>query len=357
MRSNQSMKIFDGHNDILSKITKMADPLDTKAFLVSDPGHLDFPRALQAGFIGGFFAVYTSNPPSVPSVEDRMILSDDGYRITLPPELDYEYAHRSALRMIDLLYKIQEDSLGQFQVVTSLSKLDHCLDNNIMAAILHLEGAEPIQPDLANLPFFYNKGMRSLGINWSRPNKFGHGVPFAYPDGPDSGPGLTDAGKDLVKSCNDLGVMIDLAHLNEKGFWDVANLSTHPLVSTHTAAHAMVPKTRNLTDQQLKAVRDSDGVVGIIFSVNDVDGEKRPKDNAPMSKIIDHICYIAELIGVDHVAFGSDFDGTRIPSELGDVSGYPKLIALLDDAGFSSQDMENICCQNWIRVLKNTWKS
>lgn len=351
------MKIFDGHNDILNKITKMPDPLNTKAFLVSDPGHLDFPRALQASVMGGFFAVYTSNPPTVPSVEDRMVLSDEGYKITLAPALNYDYAHRSALQMIDLLYKIQEDSLGQFQVVTSPTELDFCIKNNIMAAVLHLEGADPIQPDLENLEFFYDKGMRSLGITWSRPNKFGHGVPFAYPSGPDTGPGLTDAGKELVKRCNDLSVMIDLAHLNEKGFWDVANLSTNPLVSTHTAAGSLIPKARNLTDEQLKAVGDSDGVVGIIFSVNDIDGGKRPKENAPISKIIDHICYIADLIGVDHVAFGSDFDGTKIPAELGDVSGYPKLVALLDEAGFNSQDMENICNQNWIRVLKNTWKS
>jgi len=351
------MKIFDGHNDILNKITKMPDPLNTKAFLVSDPGHLDFPRALRAGVMGGFFAVYTSNPPSVPSVEDRMILSDEGYRIKLAPSLDYEYAHQSALQMIDLLFKIQEDSLGQFQVVTSSSELDHFIKNNIMAAVLHLEGAEPIQPDLENLTFFYEKGVRSLGITWSRPNKFGYGVPFAYPSDPDTGPGLTDAGKELVKSCNDLGIMIDLAHLNEKGFWDVAELSSHPLVSTHTAAGSLIPKARNLSDEQLKAIGDSDGVVGIIFSVNDIAGGKRPKDNAPISKIIDHIRYVADLIGVDHVAFGSDFDGTKIPSELGDVSGYPKLVSLLIEEGFNSQEMEKICSQNWIRVLKKTWKS
>jgi len=351
------MKIFDGHNDILNKITKTENPLDSKAFLVSDPGHLDFPRALHAGVIGGFFSVYTSNPPSVPSVKDRMVLSDEGYRIKLAPALEYEYAHRSALKMIDLLFKIQEDSLGQFRVVTGLEELDHCIQNNIMAAVLHLEGAEPIQPNLENLPYFYEKGMRSLGITWSRPNKFGHGVPFIYPSGPDTGPGLTDAGKNLVQACNKLGVMIDLAHLNEKGFWDVADLSDAPLVSTHTAACALIPKARNLTDEQLKAVAESDGVVGVIFSVNDVDGGKRPKEDAPISKIIDHIKYIADLIGPDHVAFGSDFDGTKIPSGLGDVRGFPKLVGLLDKTGFTTEEAEKICNQNWIRVLSDTWRT
>ena len=105
-----------------------------------------------------------------------------------------------------------------------------------MAAVLHLEGAEPIQPDLKNFQYFYDKGMRSLGITWSRPNKFGQGVPFFYPSGPNIGPGLSEEGKELVKKCNQMGVMIDLAHLNENGFWDVANLSSDPLVSSHTAA-------------------------------------------------------------------------------------------------------------------------
>jgi membrane dipeptidase len=286
-----------------------------------------------------------------------MVLSDEGYKVTLAPPLEYEYALQSTLKMIDLLYKIQDDSLGQFQVVTSKAELERCLEQNIMAAILHLEGAEPIQPDLGNLSFFFEKGMRSLGITWSRPNAFGHGVPFAYPSGPDTGPGLTAQGKELVKSCNDLGVMIDLAHLNEKGFWDVAELSSAPLVSTHTAACALIPKARNLTDDQLKAVGETNGVAGVIFSVNDLDGGKRPKDDAPISRIVDHIRYIAGLIGVDHVAFGSDFDGTKIPSRLGDVSGFPKLVSLLAESGFSAGELEKICSQNWIRVLNDTWKS
>ena len=119
------MKIFDGHNDILNKIAKMSDPLNSKAFLVSDPGHLDFPRALQAGMIGGFFSVYTSNPPTVPSTAARMVLSDEGYKVTLAPALDFDYANKSAIQMIDLLYKIQEDSLGQFQIATTLTALDY----------------------------------------------------------------------------------------------------------------------------------------------------------------------------------------------------------------------------------------
>lgn len=349
------MKIFDGHNDILNKITNSEKPTNTKAFLEEGRGHLDFPRAIQGGMVGGLFAVYPSNPPSLPSAKDRTVLRADGYEIIMAPALDYDYAHQEVLKMIRLMEQIEADSSGDLEIIKDYHQLENCLEEEIFAAVLHLEGAEPIQPDLNNLDAFYKRGVRSLGITWSRPNAFGHGVPFKFPSSPDTGPGLTDAGKEIVKTCNKLGIMIDLAHLNEQGFWDVAEISSKPLVSTHTAANGLTAKARNLTNDQLKAVAESNGLAGIIFSVNDLDAENKPKDDAPISTIIDHIIYIAELIGVDHVAFGSDFDGTRIPSELGDARGFPKLVTLLEQAGFSDSDQEKICYQNWIRVLKESW--
>jgi len=349
------MKIFDGHNDILNKISSSPNPLNSQAFLVSGPGHLDFPRALKAGVVGGFFSVYTSNPPIVPSTAARTVLNDKGYHVIIPPPLSYDYAHQSALKMIELMKKIEEDSHGQLKIVTNYQELETCLENRVMAVVLHLEGAEPILPNLENLDFFYQKGMRSLGITWSRPNAFGYGVPFAYPATPDIGPGLTDAGKDLVRECDQIGILIDLAHLNEKGFWEVAKISSAPLVSSHTAANALIPRARNLTDDQLRAIKETNGVAGIIFFVNDLDGGKRPKDDAPISTIIDHIRYIADLIGPEHVAFGSDFDGTKIPSQLVDVSNYQMLVNLLEEAGFSTREREMISYRNWLRVLRDTW--
>ena len=348
------MKIFDGHNDILHKITSSVNPLDSQAFLVKGTGQMDYPRALQGEFCGGFFAVYTSNSPEVPTAEERMVLSDKGYHIPLPPPLPFDYAHNSTHTMIELMKKIEQDSLGGLKITTSIAEIQECIESNVIAAVLHLEGAEPILPNLDNLLDFYRLGVRSLGITWSRPNAFGHGVPFVYPGHPDSGPGLTPPGKDLVKACNRTGILIDLAHLNEKGFWDVAQLTSAPLVSTHTAAHKLVPKARNLTDDQLRAVGESGGVVGVIFSVNDLDGERRPKEDAPIAVIIKHIEYIADLIGADHVAFGSDFDGTKIPSQLGDISRFQLLVELLEKAGFSALEREKICRKNWLRVLGDT---
>jgi membrane dipeptidase len=116
------------------------------------------------------------------------------------------------------------------------------------------------------LDLLYAAGLRSLGIVWSRPNAFGHGVPFKFPSSPDTGPGLTEAGRELVRACNERRILIDLSHLNEKGFWDVAGLSTAPLVATHSNAHSVCPHARNLTDRQLDAIRESGGMVGLNFA-------------------------------------------------------------------------------------------
>ena len=115
----------------------------------------------------------------------------------------------------------------------------------MLAPVLHIEGAEAIDPNFELLDVLYEAGVRSLGPVWSRPNAFGHGVPFRRPSSPDTGPGLTDLGKELIGACNRLGILIDLSHLNERGFWDVAAISNAPLVATHSNAHALSPHSRN----------------------------------------------------------------------------------------------------------------
>jgi membrane dipeptidase len=134
-------------------------------------------------------------------------------------------------------------------------------------------------------------------------------VPFAYPRSPDIGAGLTDAGKALVKACNRLGIMLDVSHLNERGFWDIAAISTAPIVATHACAHTICRSTRNLTDRQLDAIRESDGIVGFNFSVRDVRPDAHLDQNTAINTVTDHVSYLVERMGEDHVALGSDFDG------------------------------------------------
>ena len=188
----------------------------------------------------------------------------------MEPPLPFERAERIA----DELAAIAERDLF---LVRTVAELERCVAGEEVGAILHLEGAEPVEPGLGNLEAWDERGLRSLGIVWSRPNAFGHGVPFRFPGTPDTGPGLTPAGRELVRACNELGVMIDVAHLNEAGFRDVARLSDRPVVSTHSGVHALCPIPRSLTDDQLDAIRDSGGLAAIVFDTPMTRGGRRPR--------------------------------------------------------------------------------
>jgi membrane dipeptidase len=269
--------------------------------------------------------------------------------------IDFEYALEFTNGAITTLFHLEETAAGAIKVVRNVAELVDCLARGVMAVVLHFEGAEAIDPQLHNLEEFYQRGLRSLGITWSRPNAFGWGVPLKFPASPDIGPGLTAAGKELVRACNELGIMLDLSHLNARGFWDVAELSTVPLVATHTAAHALVPRTRNLTDEQLAAIGDSNGVVGVTFAIYDLCSDGRLEGDAPLSAVVRHIDYIAQRIGIEHVAFGSDFDGATIPGEIGDVTGYPRLLNALREHGLDEDALRKLTHENWIRVIGETW--
>jgi membrane dipeptidase len=220
-----------------------------------------------------------------------------------------------------------------------------------------LRGAEAIDADLNALEVFYQAGLRSLGITWSRTNVFAEGVPFQFPQVPDTGPGLTDAGKALVKACNQMGILVDLSHLNEKGFWDVAKVSDAPLVATHSNAWALSKWSRNLTDKQLDAIRERDGLVGMNFAISFFREDGRDDRSTPLEVMVRHIDYLVERLGIDRVGLGSDFDGATVPNDLSDVSKLPNLVTALRKAGYDDAALRKITHENWLRVLRQTWKS
>jgi membrane dipeptidase len=191
---------------------------------------------------------------------------------------------------------------------------------------------------------------------WSRPNAYADGVPFRFPSSPDTGSGLTGAGKELVGECNRLGVLVDLSHTNERGFWDVAGLTEAPLVATHSNAHALCPASRNLTDRQLDAIRDSDGMVGVNFAVGFLREDGGESEETPLETVVRHVDYLVERVGINGVGFGSDFDGAKVPERIGDVSGLPNLLAALHDAGYDDASLRKLAHENWGRVLRATWR-
>ena len=319
--------IIDGHNDLALTLWEGKEPI-----------HVDLAAAEEAGFAGGFFAMNVPSPGS---------LAFDAVPYALP--LSSEIPFEEAVRITDELYEVLVGL--PVRIVTSVDDFRP----GSVGAVVHIEGAEAIAPDLSNLESWYERGLRSLGPVWSRPNAFGRGVPFAFPASPDTGPGLTAAGVELVRACNRLGILVDLSHLNAAGFWDVASVSAAPLVATHSNAHALSPSTRNLTDRQLAAIRDTGGVVGVNFAVTFLraDGLHLP-DETPIEEIVRHVDHLVELMGVDHVALGSDFDGASIPSELGGVAGLPLLVDRLA-ARYDDDQVAKLTHGNWLRVLAETW--
>src|ERR671910_477727 len=351
-----NIPIFDGHNDTLLKLHHPDCGEGRTFFARSDLGHVDLPRAREGGFGGGFFACYVRNPDDDGWTEESALtLTESGYEVGDAPPLDPAYARATADELVEVLFDIEARSEVQLEVVRSAREIESCLSEGVLAAILHFEGAENLGPDPGALEDLYEIGLRSLGLVWSRPNAYAHGVPFRFPSSPDTGPGLTGAGRELVRECNRLGVLLDLSHLNEKGFFEVAELSEAPLVATHANAHALCPASRNLTDGQLDAIRDSDGMVGVNFAVAFLREDGGESEDTPLETVVRHVDYLVERVGIDRVGFGSDFDGAKVPRELGDVSGLPNLLAALRAAGYDEAALEKLAHGNWIRVLRTAW--
>lgn len=356
--NNNMLPIIDGHNDTLLHLYMTERGKGRSFFVESTTGHLDLPRARRGGFAAGFFAIFTPDPSRSQMAAENLIFTETGYEVRPYPAIDPTYAQQQTIAVAALLFRLEAESAGKIKVVRTVDELIYCLQKGILAIILHFEGAEAIDPRLDALEVFYQAGLRSLGIVWSRPNAFGHGVPFKFPHSPDTGPGLTEAGQALVHACNRLGILLDLAHINEQGFWDVARLSTAPLVVTHSAVHAICPSTRNLTDRQLDAIKASHGMVGLNFEVCNLREDAHDDLNTPLSLMVRHIDYLVEHLGIDGVGFGADFDGgITAVQEIGDVAGLPKLTTALREHGYDDASLRKLTHENWLRVLRATWKS
>ena len=338
--------VFDGHNDAITRE-------DAADFATGrDSGHLDLPRARAGGLAGGIFALFTPTPGA-----ERIDFDRAGGRmeVELAAPIGPEIAAATTSQAAGRLLGLERD--GHLRIVRTIADLDAARADGVLAAVMHHEGAEAIDPGLHALELWYAAGLRSLGPVWSRPNAFAHGVPFMFPASPDTGPGLTAAGHRLVRRCAELGIAVDLSHLNEAGFWDVARLDGAPLIASHSGVHALCASTRNLTDAQLDAIAVSGGLVGIVFAAPFIRADGADDADTPLATIVAHIRYAADRIGVEHVALGSDFDGATVPDELGDDAGLPRLLDALAAAGFTEDEVRAIAWDNWRRVLARAWRA
>src|SRR5919204_4971027 len=333
--------VIDGHNDALLRVRRHGSSLLER----SESGHLDAPRAREGGLAAGFFAVFVPGEDRI----DWRALGPPPFELPLALPVDPERAALEAAATADLLAR-------SLAIVRTAEELERCVAGGPLGAILHLEGAEPIEPDLSNLEGWYARGLRSIGLVWSRPNAFARGAPFRYPGSADVGPGLTRAGRALVDVCGRLGIVLDVSHLNTRGLRGVLRRARGPIVATHSNAHTVCPASRNLTDAELRAIAATGGVVGICFSVAMLRPDGGLDTRTTLADVVRHVDRVAAVAGIDHVALGSDFDGAVIPDEIGDVTGLPRLLEALRAAGYGDGDLRKIAHGNWLRVLREVWR-
>lgn len=336
------MPVFDGHNDVLLRLFKETEPGCERRFLAGlEGGHLDLPRARAGGMVGGLFAIFVPSPgpgsdsqPQLPGLQE---------------------AQAATLKMASILLRIERASAGQVRICRDAGEIRSAIAEGAMATVMHIEGAEAIDADFHMLDVLQAAGLRSIGPVWSRPNIFGHGVPFRFPSTPDTGPGLTDLGRELVRQCNARRILIDLSHMNEQGFWDVAAISDAPLVASHSNVHALSESSRNLTARQLAAIRERRGLVGLNFATGFLRDDGKMTADTQMEWLIRHLDALLEALGEDGVGIGSDFDGATIPQPIGNVAGLSNLIRAMLEHQYGEALVRKIACDNWLSVLERTW--
>lgn len=312
--------IADGHCDSLGDLTDGKRDLKESAA----SGHWDLAKARAAGIGLQFFAAYI--------------------------EKEYKpfLAMQRGLQHLETARKFIEQNKQDVFLITGRPDLDTLGPDGKVGLLLHVEGGEILAENLYMLDIIYRLGVRSLGLTWNERNAIADGVGEEGSKG-----GLSLFGKKVIARMNEIGMLIDVSHLNEAGFWDVIDRSSGPVIASHSCAKALCRHPRNLTDEQLRAVAKSKGLVGVNFCPDFLceDGQ------ATIDDVVKHIAYIAEVAGTETVGFGSDFDGiTAVPAGIEDASQYPCLVEKLDQSGFSGDEIKKICHGNFVRVLQNVLK-
>ncbi len=312
----RKIKIIDAHCDSLLGVLNN----NRKLGILSEEGQADFPRLISGGVKLQFFAMF---------IESRFKPNQAVLR---------------ALEGIEAFHRQVEENGDLICFVDSKKKLKMLFNkNNKMGALLAIEGGEALGGQLSMLGVLYRLGVRCLGLTWNQSNEIADGVGVGS-----AHQGLTKFGRDVLEEMNELGMLIDLSHIAEKGYWDALKCSRKPVIVTHANCRSLCDHQRNLNDKQLRALAEQGGCLGITFVPQFID-EGTPS----IEKIVDHIQYALRKMGEDHVGIGSDFDGMDFTVQgLEDAGKFPALIKALKNRGFSEMVIEKVMGNNWLRILK-----
>ena len=354
--------LIDTHNDILTKTVDWGLLMDSN---LKGKTHSDLARWKEGGLDVQIFSVFC-----------------DGTKIN-----PYNYANQQ-MDSLDAVVKRNPDKIVK---VSNTKELLEAVKQNRIAAMFGVEGGHMIENDLEKLEVFYNRGARYMTLTWNNSTEWASSA-FDETFTEDlQHKGLTDFGKQIVHKMNQLGMIVDISHVGIQTFWDVINTTTKPIMASHSSVYALCKHQRNLNDDQIKAIAKNGGVIQVNFHPGFIDpifeekekaffenhkvefdsliktgmdewnvidtlyhkyAEEANKMRPPLSMLIDHIDYIAKLVGVDYVGIGSDFDGINLtPQQLDDVTTYPLITKALIDRGYTQQDINKILGQNFLRVL------
>lgn len=310
--------VVDGHCDTLTALVSQNRTFGEKSI----KGQLDLPRMLTGGVNVQFFAAFIA-----PKYKDMAL--------------------KRCLQLIDLFYEEMKENQDIAQLALSVADIYRIVDSGKIAALLSIEGGEALASDIALLRIYYHLGVRSVTLTWNGRNDLGDGVGEGITAG-----GLSTLGRSVVQEMNRMGMLIDVSHLSEKGFWNVAKISQQPFAATHANCRALCNHPRNLTDEQIKYLAEAGGVVGLTYNPEFISREDPSLEN-----LICHIDHIASRFGIECIALGSDFDGINnyLP-ELQDVTCVPHLAEVLIKRGYNYKEVSGIMGENWMKLLKRVLK-
>jgi len=308
--------VLDAHCDTLTVLAQQNRNLGQ----LGKRGHIDLPRLRVGGVNVQFFAAF------------------------IAPE-HYNAPLKRALELIDIFYNEIERNKNYINHVNNFDDIIHTLSLNKIAALLCIEGGECLEGSIEVLRQLYKHGVRCLTLTWNNSNELGNGVYATATSG------LTKFGFDVVEELNQLGMLVDVSHLSEAGFYDVLRHSRQPVIASHSNCQAICRHPRNLTDQQIKSLADKGGVMGITFVPEFVGG-----DEASIDEVLNHIDHAVAIGGIDCVGFGSDFDGTDTLVGVEDCTSWPLLTCKLIERGYHEEEIEKILGGNFMRVIGQVLK-
>ena len=318
------MRFIDTHCDTMGECIARSEG---KVTLQNNPGHINMEKLIKGGAMAEFFAIF------IPT-------HDKG--VTLPPYDYFQFVYKAYLKELE----------ANKDVLAPACNYDDIMANKAagkVSSVLTVEDGVPLEGKMERLEEFYQKGVRLISFTWNYENSLG------FPNSKDPeimNRGLKQFGLDCIARMNELGMLVDVSHLSDGGFWDVVKHSKKPFMASHSCCRALCNHTRNLTDEMLHALGEKGGVVGINFASQFLNEGAEYTD---IQSVVRHMLHIRDKAGLDALGFGSDFDGITSTLEFKDYTGLSLIVDALKPH-FTDDEIDKICNGNMLRLIRDTLK-